>query len=109
MSQSDALTDADFPPEPAGWTDVDIVGAARLLGCKTKYWVRDQVTAGSIPFYRLGRRKGVRFTWRHICEIRAMREERPHDASAPVPTSVDGARLARSVATLQRAKASRAT
>lgn len=100
---------AAYPPEPAGWTDVDILGASKLLGCTTRYWVRDQVTARAIPFYRLGKRKGVRFTWRHICEIRAMREQRPtHEVTpAAAVTGADGARLARAVATLHRAKASR--
>ncbi len=97
-----------LPPEPAGWTDVDIAGLARLLGC-SKYWVRDQVTAKAIPCYRLGARKGVRFTWRHVCEIRAMREQRPADepAGAPALEAVGRGRLARSVATLRRAQASR--
>jgi hypothetical protein len=105
MSQTDQLSDPAYPPEPPGWTDVDIRGAAKLLGCSKHYWVRDQVTAGSIPCYRLGKRRGVRFTWRHICEIRRMREQRPASESAPAPLAgIDPGQLTKSVATLQRAK-----
>src|SRR5579872_2624495 len=105
------MTDAAvpaFPPEPAGWTDVDIAGLATLLGC-SKYWVRDQVTAKAIPCYRLGRRKGVRFTWRHLCEIRAMREQRPaHEVASAAVAGHDHKRLNKSLATLRRAKSARA-
>lgn len=98
-----------YPPEPPGWSDVDIRGLAKLLGCRTHYPVRDLVTAGAIPHYRLGRRKGVRFTWRDVCEIRALREHRAAHESAPSQLAgLDPARIAKSLTTLRKAKAARA-
>lgn len=52
----------------------DIAGAAEWLGVKPT-WVRDQVTARTIPFCKVGRH--IRFSDEHLAAIVAAGEQQP--------------------------------
>jgi hypothetical protein len=51
----------------------DMRRAAEVLGCSYS-WLRDQVTAGTVPHGRWGSRKGVFFMSEHLAEILASRQ-----------------------------------
>lgn len=51
----------------------DMRQAAELLGCSYS-WLRDQVTAGTVPHGRWGSRKGVFFTSEDLAEILSSRQ-----------------------------------
>jgi excisionase family DNA binding protein len=55
--------------------------ATEVLRCR-RSWLRDQVTAGTVPHLRLGKVKGVRFTADDLMQIAATRA-RPVGAVAP--------------------------
>jgi hypothetical protein len=56
--------------------------AANLLGC-SRYWLRDQVTAGTVPHGRRGIRKGVFFTAGDLLEIVESRRRPAKPLPAP--------------------------
>lgn len=64
--------------------------APAVLNC-TRSWLRDQVTAGTVPHGRLGKRKGVFFTADDLKEIietrRRPARERMDDESAPTESA----------------------
>lgn len=65
--------------------------AAALLKCPES-WLRDQVTAGTIPHIRLGKIKGVRFARADLEEITHLRRRSPVTAD---PEAVRRSRMTR--------------
>ena len=70
----------------------DIPSAAAVLDC-TISWLRDQVTAGTVPHGRRGKRKGVFFTADDLNSIIEDRRRPARPIAAPKGTSASAAHV----------------